>query len=236
MRLNPADRLLLAFSAGGGAVLVWLALVEAPSFAGRSGFSAPLAWKLFFFHVPIAFVTFVAFGIAVLHSTLHFLRPHPTRDERAQAAVEVGVLFAALTLATGMIWGRAEWGVAWRWDDAKLVVVLLMFLLYAAYLVLRREIADPDLRGRVAAVYAIGSFLTVPLAWFAQRIWLSYHPVVFGASEGDAGVVTAGILPILLLGIAVFLCVALFLYRWRRSLLHLWAELDELETAEAVPA
>lgn len=211
----------------GGALLTWLALVAAPSFAGRAGFTAPLTWKLFFFHVPVALATFVAFGVAFHHSLQHLIRPRASRDEAAQAAVEVGVLLAGLTLATGMIWGRAEWGVAWRWNDVKLVLVLLMFLLYVAYLILRREIEDPERRARVAAVYAVASFATVPLAWFAQRLWLSYHPTVFGADQADAGVVTPGVLPVFLLGLAVFVGLFLYFYRWRRGLLALRARLDD---------
>jgi heme exporter protein C len=226
---------LLAVIIVGGALLVWLALVEAPSFAGRAGFSAPLAWKLFFFHVPVAFTSFAAFALALLHSVQYLVRPNAASDQAAQSAVESGVLFSGLTLATGLVWGQAEWGVAWRWDDAKLVLVLLMFLIYIAYLLLRREIPDEDRRARVSAVYAVAAFVTIPLTWFAHRIWLSYHPTVFGPTDPDAGVVTPGVLPIFLLAVTVFLCVLAYFHRWRRALLRLQSQLEAERTAEAVP-
>lgn len=221
-RGTQIDRWLLAFCVAGGAVLTWLALVEAPSFAGRSGFTAPLSWKLFFFHVPIAFASFVAFGFAFYNSLTFLLRPRSQTDARAQAAVEVGVLFAALTLATGMVWGKAEWGEPWRWWDTKLVLVLLMFLIYVAYLLLRRELADDEKRARLLAVYAVAAFATVPLAWFAQRIWLSAHPVVFGNETPESGLATPGVLPIFLLGLLVFLAIFAYFYR-RRLRLFEWA-------------
>ena len=215
----------------GGALLVWLALVQAPSFVGRAGFTAPLTWKLFFFHVPIAFASFAAFAIAFYQSVRYLARPETTRDQAAQSAVEAGLLFAGLTLVTGMIWGQAEWGVAWRWGDAKLVVVLLMFLLYAAYAALRRQIDDPERRARVSAVYATAGFATVPLAWFAQRIWLSFHPTVFGTDQADAGVVTPGILPIFLLALVVFGAVLASFYR--RRLRYLAWESQQAEKEES---
>lgn len=236
MTRSPADRALLAFVLVGGALLTWLALVDAPAPVGRMGFTAPETWRLFFFHVPIAFTSFIAFGVALVHSTLYLVRPHPARDAAAHAAVEGGLLFSALTLGSGMAWGEAEWGTPWRWNDTKLVIVLLMFLIYLAYLLLRREIPDPERRARVSAVYAIAAFATVPLAWFAQRIWLSYHPTVFGGQEAEAGIVTPGVLPLFLLGLALFAAAFLFLYRWRREILALSDRLDELETAEVVDA
>lgn len=223
------DRALLACVLAGGLLLVFAALVLAPSFAGHAGFTAPLSWKLFFFHVPIALASFLAFGVAFYHALRYLARPTAAHDHAAAAAVEVGVVLAGLTLATGMIWGQAEWGQAWRWWDLKLVLVLLMFLIYCGYLLLRREVSDADRRARLSAVYAVAGFATIPLAWFAQRIWLSAHPAVFGAEDSETGVVTAGIMPIFLLGLAVFASAFVYLHRRRFQLLALEARVDVLE-------
>src|SRR5688572_25908589 len=113
--MNPGrslDRTLLVSSLAGGALLVWLALVEAPSFQGRSGFTAPLSWKLFFFHVPVALVSFIAFAVALVASLQYLRERSAAWDRSAHAAIEVGVVFTAITLVTGMLWGQAEWGVA----------------------------------------------------------------------------------------------------------------------------
>ncbi|HEX9816578.1 MAG TPA: cytochrome c biogenesis protein CcsA [Candidatus Thermoplasmatota archaeon] len=228
------DRILLVAALGGGAILVWLALVAAPSFEGRIGFTAPISWKLFFFHVPVALVSFIAFAVALVAS-LQYLRLRRLEwDRSAHAAIEVGVVYTAITLVTGMLWGQAEWGTMWRWNDVKLVLVLILFLIYVAYLVLRREIQDPERRARISALYAVAGFASVPLAWFAQRIWLSYHPTVFGTEAADQGVLTEGVFPIFLLGLAVFVTLFLFLYRWREKLLAAEARLDEVSVAKEV--
>jgi heme exporter protein C len=221
------DPLLLAAVALGGALVTVLALVVAPSFVGRAGFTAPLAWKLFFFHVPVALVSFIAFAVALVASVQYLRTRRAVWDRHALAAVEVGVLLTALTLVTGMLWGHAEWGVAWRWSDAKLVVVLVLFLVYVAYLLLRREIPNPETRRRVAAVYAIAGFATVPLAYAAQRVWASFHPTVFGTAEG--GITTPGVMPIFLMSLAVFTLVYAAFHVWRVRILEIEAHLDRLE-------
>jgi heme exporter protein C len=230
------DRVLQAGSLAGGALLIWLALVVAPSFAGRPGFTAPNAWKLFFFHVPVALVSFIAFLVALMASVQYLRNRRATWDRSAHAAIEVGVLFTAITLITGMIWGKAEWGTPWRWNDAKLVLVLVLFLIYVAYLLLRREIPDPDRRARIGALYAVAGFASVPLAYFAQRIWLSFHPTVFGNDAPDSGVATAGVMPIFVYALLVFVCLFLMLYRWRERLLEAEDRIDELRVAQEVDA
>jgi heme exporter protein C len=226
------DRILLLASLAGPALLVWLALTQAPDFTGREGFTAPLSWKLFFFHVPIALVSFIAFGVALVASLAYLRTRSLTYDRAAHAGVEVGVLFTFVTLVTGMLWGQAEWGVAWRWGDLKLVLVLVLFLVYVAYLALRQSIPDAERRARIAAVYTCAGFAAVPLAWFAQRIWRSYHPTVFGTEAQDSGVVTPGVMPIFGLAFVVFIVVFLTLFRWRFRLRTIEDDVDELSTAE----
>lgn len=230
------DRAVLTLLLPGGATLTYWALAISPDFTGRAGFTAPLSWKLFFFHVPLALVSFLAFTVALAHSVQYLRRPDPSRDRAAHAAVEVGVLFAGATLVTGMIWAKAEWGYPWDWGNVKLTVVLVMFLAYAAYLFLRTQIDSPETRARVSALYATASFASVPLAWFANRIWDSYpHPTVFGTSAPDAGVVTPGVMPAFLWALLVFAATFYYLYRWRLELLTLSARIEQLETAEVVP-
>lgn len=235
MRPQTIDRWLLAFVVAGGAALTWLALVEAPSFVGRENVTGGLTYKLFFFHVPLAFVGFAAFGLAFYHSLFHLVRARPERDRGAQSAVETGFVASILALATGLVWGEAEWGVPFKWDEAKLVLVLFMVLVYAAYLLVRREIEDADRRARVAAVYAVAAFATVPLVWFAQNLWeRGVHPEVFGAQAPDAGVVTPGVLPLFLFALAVLLGVFGYFYRWRLRLLRVRDDLEDRTTAEVV--
>lgn len=229
------ERILLALGVLGAAILVWLILLEAPSFEGREGFTAPISWKLFFIHVPLAFVGFLAFGVALVASIQYLRRRDAASDHNAHAAVEVGVVYTGLTLGTGMVWGKAEWGVAWRWSDAKLVVVLVLFLVYVAYLALRREIAEPERRARLSALYALVAFAAVPLAWTAQRIWQSFHPTVFGEPSGEAGISTPGVLPLFLFALLVFGALFVALQRWRARLLEEEAAIEERAVAEEVP-
>ena len=94
-----------------------------------------------------------------------------------------GVLFIAIV--TGSIWARPIWNTWWTWDP-RLTTATIMELIYAAYLMLRQGIEDPDRRARFGAVYAIIGFISVPLTFLSIRIFRTIHPVVIGSSDPTA--------------------------------------------------
>jgi len=133
--------------------------------------------RLVYLHPPIAWVAlYLAFGLAGLSSLL-WLWPRtrsPMWDRLAAAAVEVGVVFTALTLLTGSIWGRPSWGVWWTWD-ARLTSTALLLVLFLGYLALRRVPADRDTRARRSAVAAIVAGVDVPIVHFSVDWWRTLH-------------------------------------------------------------
>jgi heme exporter protein C len=119
---------------------------------------------------------YLAFGLAALSSLL-YLWPRTRSlfwDRLAAASVEVGVVFTALTLVTGSIWGRPTWGVWWTWD-ARLTSTALLLVLFLGYLALRRVPAEPDVRARRCAVAALVAFVDVPLVHFSVVWWQTLH-------------------------------------------------------------
>jgi heme exporter protein C len=132
--------------------------------------------KLIVVHPAVATVAYVAFGITALASLL-YLWPRTRRqewDQLAGASAEVGVVFCALTLVTGSIWGRPVWGVWWTWD-ARLTATALLMALFLGYLALRRIPAEEVVRGRRSAVAALIAILDVPVDHFATSWWQTLH-------------------------------------------------------------
>jgi heme exporter protein C len=156
-----------------------LAFWVAPIDASSMGFSQ----KIFYFHVPIAEVALVAYGVAFVAAVLFLRRPDPRWDRLGVAGVRMGLFFSALVMVTGMIWGRTAWGVWWAWEP-RLTTFLIACVLYAAYFVVRAAIDDEQRRATVAAVFAIIAFVDVPITFFATRyLPEGLHPVVFTSSS-----------------------------------------------------
>lgn len=186
--------------------------------------------KIFYTHLPLAWWSFMSF-FTVFVASIAYLRTRDRRwDNLAGAAAEVGVLCSGLALVTGSIWGRHSWGVWWTWDP-RLTTTLVMWFVYAGYLVLRSMNLPRDRQATVSAVVGIAAFVDVPLVFFSARLWRSIHPAVFASREG-------GLAPEMKLTAVV--CVVLFGLMWAAltGLRYVQARqtdrLDTLATREAL--
>jgi heme exporter protein C len=155
-----------------------LAFLYAPVDASAMGFSQ----KIFFYHVPIAETALVAFGIAFVAAIAYLRTQNLKWDRLGLVCVRLGLLFSLLVMITGVVWGKAAWGVWWAWEP-RLTTFLLLCLLYVAYLVLRSVVEEQQRRATYAAVLAIIAFIDVPMTFLATRLLPEgLHPVVITAS------------------------------------------------------
>ncbi len=164
--------------AGKLAVTIWMVAVTAAMFLwvpaqqglGNTG-------RIIIMHVPTAWLSVLAFGVAAIYSGLYLRRRRPDDDDRAVAAVEQGFLFSILATATGSIFAKVVWGSFWNWDPRE-TSILILLLIYGAYFALRSAIDDGERRRQLAAVYAALAFVTVPLLIFVvpRLAESSLHP------------------------------------------------------------
>jgi heme exporter protein C len=134
--------------------------------------------RIFYVHLPLAWVGFVAFGHACWAAIRYLATGRREWDVTSASAAEIGVVFATLVIITGSIWARPVWGTWWTWDP-QLVTYLMLWFIYAGYLVLRAAAGDDARRARFAAVFAIVGFADVPLVWFSARYLRALSPVIF---------------------------------------------------------
>lgn len=132
--------------------------------------------RFIYIHPAVATMAYVAFGVTALASLLYlFPRTRSWRwDRLAGASAEVGVVFCALTLATGSIWGRPTWGVWWTWD-ARLTLTALLCALFIGYLALRRTAGAPESRAIRCAVAGVLFSAVVPIDHYATQWWQTLH-------------------------------------------------------------
>ena len=142
--------------------------------------------RLFYIHMPSFFGAFFAFGAAVIGG-IGYLRTRNIKwDVLAVSGIEVGLALSLVNLLTGAIWARPIWNTWWTWDP-RLTSAAVMCLTYAAYLMLRNALENPNQRRRFAAVYGILAFATVIFTLIVIRIRPdTIHPTVIGASPTNA--------------------------------------------------
>ncbi len=138
-----------------GAMFLWVPKQQGLGNTGR----------IIIMHVPTAWLSTLAFGIAAFWSVRYLWRRRPGDDDRALAAVEQGLLFSILATATGAVFAKVVWGSFWNWDPRQ-TSILVLLLIYGAYFALRSAIDDQDRRQQLAAVYAVFAFVMAPLLTF----------------------------------------------------------------------
>lgn len=149
----------------------------------RAVFYTPLeakqgaAQKIFYLHVPAAWVAFLAFFLVAVASGIYLWLKDPRLDRFAESSAEVGVVFTTVVLITGPLWAKPIWGTYWAWWDVRLVSTLFLWFIYLAYLVLRGAIESPELRARYSAVLGIlGAFL-IPFIHLSVYLFSTMHPM-----------------------------------------------------------
>jgi heme exporter protein C len=141
--------------------------------------------KVFYFHVAAGWVGMLSFLVAAVAGIVYLKNKNSYWDNVGVAAVEIGMVFAFMNIIAGSIWARPIWNTWWTWDP-RLTTATIMELIYAAYLMLRAGIDEPERRARFGAVYAIIGFLSVPLTFFSIRIFRTIHPIMIGGSDPTA--------------------------------------------------
>jgi heme exporter protein C len=157
------------------AVVVAAMFVYAPIMIANAPYESTmgLIQKIFYFHVPAAMTMFLGAFVCGIASGVYLFRRRPAADRVALAAAELTVLLGAIVLMSGPLWARKAWGIWWDWD-ARLTSTLVLWLVFQAYLLLRRY-GGPG-SDRLAAGVALFGMFNVPFVYWSVEFWRTLHP------------------------------------------------------------
>ena len=131
--------------------------------------------RIFYLHVSAAIAAYGCFAVVLVGGIIYLRNESPVADRFARAGALVEVVFTTVTLVMGMLWAKPIWGSFWTWD-ARLTSTLVLWIIYAGYLLVRR-LAEPGRQAaRIAAVVGIFGFIDVPVVHFSVTWWRTQHP------------------------------------------------------------
>jgi len=173
--------------------------------------------RVFYFHVPIAIMSFLAFFLVFLASIAYVVRRNGKWDRIAHSCAEVGVVFVTLALLTGVIWGRPLWNTWWTWEP-RLTTTLILWLIYVSYLMIRSYASNQQQAARYSAVVGIVGFVDVPIVYYSVIWWRSIHPSPVVGPFAQASALEPIMLWILLFSFVTFLILFSYLVAERTAL------------------
>lgn len=215
---SRSSRLVIPLGVAAALVLVtglYVGLVRAPADVVQGEVQ-----RIMYLHVPTVLVAYLAFSVVFAGSIAYLLTRQERWDILAHASAEIGVLFTALTIAAGAIWGKPTWGAWWTWD-ARLTTTTILLLIYVGYLMLRAAVEDPARGARYAAVIGILGFVDIPIIHKSVEWWRTLHQ----PSSLARGALDPVFYPPLVLNLAAFALLYAFLLAQRVELGRLEAEL-----------
>lgn len=152
-------------------VLIYLVMFVVPPAKGMGD-----AVRIVFFHVPMAWLAVVAFVMNAYWGAMYLKSRNMRKDYLSGRSAQLGMIFVLLACISGAIFSKLTWGAYWNWDPRQ-TTILVLILIYGAYLTLRSAITDEQKRARITAVYSLFSCLTVPfLVFIIPRLYFSLHP------------------------------------------------------------
>lgn len=226
-----AERLAWFDQVLGGLTLVtffaalYLAFIYAPTEAVQGDVQ-----RIFYFHVPIAWLMELSFFVVFLSSILFLWKREERWDVYARCSAELGVVFTTLVLISGSLWGRPIWGTWWAWD-ARMTTTLILWAIYVVYLMLRSYSADRARGARYAAVLGIIGFFDVPIIHLSVVLWRTLHPGMVVSLEGN-GKLPPEMLLALMVSLLAFTLLYIYLLRQRIKLEWLKVDVEQLRESE----
>lgn len=211
------DRVLPYVTLVAMAAAIFLVFVYVPTDQAQG-----IVQRIFYFHVPLAIMTYAAVAAVAIGSALYLWKRSLAADRVAHTGAELAVLFCSLVLITGPIWARPMWGTWWTWD-ARLTSTLILWLIYAAYLMLR-SVSGGEQGARYAAVLGLVGAIDVPIINRSVYWWRTIHPAVIQNREGGTGLSD----PQMQLTFAVCLIAFALLFAWL-----LWVRQNHLKVHQA---
>lgn len=184
--------------------------------------------RILYVHVPSAWLAYLAFVVTAVSSAAYLWRRTRslTWDRLAAASAEVGVLFMAITLVTGSLWGRITWGTFWTWD-ARLTTTAFLFVTYVGYLAVRGLGGSHEQRARRSAVLALLAVLQIPLVHLSVELWNSLHQEASVLDSGGDVQMDGLMLFTLLVGVVAFTLMYAWLVLHRQRVLMMQDALDD---------
>lgn len=175
--------LLLLLATGAGAWAAHMALLQAPADSVQGNVQ-----RIFYFHVPLVWVSFIAFVGGAVMSARYLKSRNIRHDDWARAFIKTGWAFTTTVLVTGPLWGKPVWGVYWNWSDERLVSFFVMWMMYNGYILLRATIQDFEKGARIGAVLALLAVMNAMLVVAAIYIWkTAQHPSPVFIQKGGSG-------------------------------------------------
>jgi heme exporter protein C len=189
--------------------------------------------RIMYVHVPSAWLAMMVYGLMGGASLFGLVFRHVLADVAAKAAAPLGAAFTALALFTGALWGKPMWGAYWVWD-ARLTSMLILLMLYIAYILLHQAIEDEGKAAKAAAILCLVGCINLPIIKFSVNWWNTLHQPASVFRKGGPTIDPAMLWPLAIMAVGFMaLFFAVWMMRIETAILRQRARVKALQAGGA---
>jgi heme exporter protein C len=202
------------------AAMLILAALYAGLFLAPPDYQQGEGFRMIYVHAPSAWLSVMIYGVMATAAAVGLIWRMKVAHAAAASCAAIGASFTAVSLATGMLWGKPMWGTYWVWDP-RLTAQLVLLFLYLGYMALRSAIDDLGRADRASAVLAIVGVVNLPIIRYSVEWWNSIHQAPSVMKMARPSMPSEMLTPLLLmlLGFTLFFA-AVMLVRLRAEVLR----------------
>jgi heme exporter protein C len=174
-------------------------LLAPPDYQQGDGF------RIIYVHAPSAWLSLMVYSCMATAAAVGLIWRMKVAHAVAASCAGVGAAFTAVSLITGMLWGKPMWGTYWVWDP-RLTAQLILLFLFFGYMALRASYDDASRADRLSAWLAVIGMVNVPIVRFSVEWWNSLHQSPSVMKMARASMPASMLVPLLLMlaGFTVF--------------------------------
>ena len=166
-------------------------------------------YRILFIHVPSAILSELIYIFMAVSGFIYLVWRTKISAIFLNSAISIGLVFTAIVLMTGSIWGKPTWGTYWVWD-ARITSTFILFIQYIGLIALRSSFSSHQTADQIVSILAIIGAINIPIIKFSVDWWNTLHQsasITTSGSSIDSEMLYA--LPIMLLAL-LFISFAIF--------------------------
>jgi heme exporter protein C len=177
--------------------------------------------------VASAWIAYMGFAMTFATSIAYIITKNLTWDDWAFASAQIGVVFCTVAITTGPMWAKSVWGVYWYWNDLKLLMTLILWLVFIAYLAIRANVEARRSKANLSGIFSVIGMICIPLSFAANRWWTTIHPTIIASEKGV--IETSEMVPALVVSVFAFTFLYITLLLFKVETLKLREKVEELK-------
>ena len=175
--------------------------------------------RIMYVHVPAAWLSLGIFALMTILSLVNYIFKLKNLKIINKCMAPIGLLFSAVAVITGSVWGKPTWGAWWVWD-ARLTSMLFLMFLYIVFIISFKYVKKDDLSLKIISIVSLVGAINLFVIKYSVDWWNTLHQPASITLKGDISVHSSMLIPLfLMLFVFIIYSALIFLMKYKTEII-----------------